>query len=562
MPYDAATPALEFGDRHRALIKRGEKLFERGDLPSLWQTIADQFYVERADFTLSRGWGDEFAAHLSTSYPLLVRRDLGDSMASMLRYGTDWFKTGVNREADQIDNAGQQWLEAATRTQFKAMYDPITQFTRATKQADHDYVTFGQPVISLEVNTAGSALLYRTWHLRDVAWCFNAEGRRELTVRRWKCPAIDCLRTFKRTCHPDVRKMVEDNDGAGAYQEVDLRHYVIMTDAYDPVQKRRNPMPFISIWIDLARNHLLQEQPIPTQHYIIPQWHRVDSSPYAVSPAVICALPDARLLQAITYTLLRAGEMAVDPAIMAKRDVVKSPLEIFPGGTTWVDLEEDQKLSEAMRPILNDTSGIPIGMNMQDRIMATLEKAFYLNRLTMPPVTHEMTAEESRIRYQEYIRTVQPLFAPVEAEYNAPLCEDSFVLLKMNGAFGPPQNVPESLGGSNVQFKFQSPLTAAEEGELARTFVETKGLLLEAAELDPAAPRMLKVQPAVRDALRGRKTPSKWLVSEDDMAEISEQNRQEMEATKAAGKIGQGAAVVEQVGKAGQAMQQAQQVPA
>ena len=70
-------------DDAKALIKQGDHLFDkRGSLLSMWQSIADNFYPERADFTVSRSLGDDFADNLTTSYPLLVRRDLGNSLGT------------------------------------------------------------------------------------------------------------------------------------------------------------------------------------------------------------------------------------------------------------------------------------------------------------------------------------------------------------------------------------------------------------------------------------------------------------------------------------------------
>ena len=56
--------------------KVGDKLFaDRRSLDSLWQQIAEQFYPERADFTSSRHLGADFADHLMTGGPSLIRRD-------------------------------------------------------------------------------------------------------------------------------------------------------------------------------------------------------------------------------------------------------------------------------------------------------------------------------------------------------------------------------------------------------------------------------------------------------------------------------------------------------
>jgi hypothetical protein len=58
---------------------------KRSSLLSLWQEQSENFYPERADFTFKRYLGDDFAGNLTTSYPVLCRRDLGDQIGQMLR---------------------------------------------------------------------------------------------------------------------------------------------------------------------------------------------------------------------------------------------------------------------------------------------------------------------------------------------------------------------------------------------------------------------------------------------------------------------------------------------
>jgi hypothetical protein len=55
---------------------------------------------------------------------------------------------------------------------------------------------------------------------------------------------------------------------------------------------------------------LIHAMPVWTGFYRIPRWQTVSGSQYSYSPATVAALPDARLIQAMTFTLLEAGEKA------------------------------------------------------------------------------------------------------------------------------------------------------------------------------------------------------------------------------------------------------------
>ena len=58
---------------------------ERATFVNLLQEISENFYPERADFTINRVHGNEFAGELQTSYPILTRRDLGDQISCLLK---------------------------------------------------------------------------------------------------------------------------------------------------------------------------------------------------------------------------------------------------------------------------------------------------------------------------------------------------------------------------------------------------------------------------------------------------------------------------------------------
>src|SRR5438046_2264166 len=109
--------------RHQDLLRDGQRLFgDRASLLGLWQEPADNFYVERADFTATRSIEADFAAHLTTSYPMLVRRDLGNSIGTMMRPAQTWFSMRAMHENNEVRDA-KVWMEWATGVMRRALYD-------------------------------------------------------------------------------------------------------------------------------------------------------------------------------------------------------------------------------------------------------------------------------------------------------------------------------------------------------------------------------------------------------------------------------------------------------
>lgn len=515
----------------KRLIEQGDALFsKRGSLLSLWQTIAENFYCERADFTVNRTLGEEFADHLTSSYPLIVRRELGDAISAMLRpRGQQWGSISIER-ADKLDNAGKKWLDMATKIQWRAMYDRQSQFVRATKEGDHDFAAFGQCVISKEVHHGNMVLLYRSWHLRDVAWCEQADCSIGDIHRNWQPSVRVLMQTFKNKPGAKLHANVIKHLDKQPERIVKCRHVVIPVGYYDGETKYKTP--YVSLWIDIENCHLILEEPSADQIYCIPRWQTVSGSQYAYSPATVAGLPDARLIQAMTLTLLEAGEMAVRPPMVAAKEVIRGDIALFAGGITYVDAEYDERLGEALRPLSVDKNGIPFGIELEQDRRQMLSKAFYLDRLNMPRADHERTAYEISQIVAEYIRNALPLFEPMESSYNGGLCEMTFEDLLRLGTFGPPRDIPRSLRGQSVEFKFESPLHQAIERQKGQKFIEAKGLLLEAAQLDPSVIATMDAAQAVRDALNGIGVEAKWLRDEDAVAAQSEKVAQEQQAAK------------------------------
>lgn len=494
----------------------------------LWQTLADHFYPERADFTTTRNIGAELSDQLVNSQPILMRRDLCNSFSSMLRDG-EWFSMTINGETSHM---GNMWLEWASRRMRQYMYDRTANFVRSTKQGDHDYGTFGQAVLSVEPNKQRNGLLFRNWHLRDCAWWEDETGQIGGVVRKWKPTALDLQRIFGDKIHARTKERLKKEP----FYECDVRHMVIPADMY---QDETIKTPFVSIFIDMENEHILEEVGINHRYYVVPRFQTIAGSPYAYSPATVAALPDARTLQAMTFTLLEAGERYTRPPMVATQRAIRSDVDLSSDGITWVDDEYDERLGAALRPLTQNLSGFPIGIDQQQSVVEVMSSAFYLNKLTLPETSREMTATEVIERMKQYRRENLPLFAPIESEYNGALCEMTFEVAMQMGLFGSPYDIPDELRNQDVEFKFTSPLSQSEEEEKVTKFAQVSDMLARAAQFDPAAADNIDFDIAIRDATKGMGAPSIWMQTVDDVT-ATRQNRAQAQAIETQMAIEQG----------------------
>lgn len=542
--------------RHKTLLEEGERLFQkRQSLDQFWQEVAYQFYPEMAEFTVNRYLGDEYADHLTTSFPLIARRALGDAFAALLRpvnLGNAspgvWFSMKAEDDSQEGTEA-RSWLEFQTGVMRRVMYDRQSNFVRATKEGDHSFATFGQAPLSVQLNRNRDGLLYQCHHLRDVAWTEDAAGQIDFVVRKWKPSVSKVMDFFRgRTAGGVEEKLKQDPS-----TEIDIRHFVIAAERYERRDGKKFRTPWVSVWIDRTHDYVMEETGTFSKIYIIPRWVTIPGSQYASSPAVTAALPDARLIQSMTLTMLESGEKYADPPLIATQEAIRSDVQTFAGGMIWVDAAYDERLGDAIRPLYEQNAGqaLNVAFSMRTDVRDMITRAFFLDSLSLPPAdVRDMTAFEVGQRISEWIQRAMPIFEPMEFEYNGAICEETFDILLRNGAFGPMQDIPDSLKGADIKFKFESPLHESADRKKGQKFLEAKAALVQAAEVDPNVVPMLNASEALRDVLDGIGAPAEWTRSESEMEDIA---RAEAEANEQAALVAgaeTGAAVAKDLGSA------------
>jgi hypothetical protein len=537
----------------KELCRIGAALFSKKQpWDSLNQDIAENFFPLRSDFTRTLQLGDDFSNNLMESYPVQARETLGNAPGSMLRQG-NWFsvKTGID-EIDEQPNVAR-FLESATKLYRRQVYDRRANFVAATTEADHDWVTFGNPVLSVGESPTRDHMLFNAWHPKDCAWMLNEVGKVDHLQRKMKMTARNLCRKYKDKVHRDIKSACDKDPST----EFNIRHIVMpMDDLYgDDKQMRRKyaKSPYLSLYVDIDHEMILGEGGLPVFNYVVPRWRTLSNIPQGFSPATINSLPDGRMIQSMARIILEQGEKAVDPEMFAKGDIFRDAINRYAGGMTYVDLEADQKLQDAIQTI--SPGNVSLGMEMKQDVRQMIAEAFLLNKLFLPD-TREMTAYETSERVAEFRRAALPFFGPIESEYHLPLLDVGFQLAIHNKQldFG---EMPDELDGAETTFTFESPLNTAEGRALVASFQETVQILAGAANFDKAIPAGYDFKKMTQDAVRGTGAPSDWKLDEEAATSAEDQQKSVDGLTQAAAALREGAGVATDVAGASVALRQA-----
>lgn len=545
----------------RDLLDIDSRMFAaKESIDSLHQEIAEFFYPERANFTTEITYGEEFASHLTDFYPVLVRRELGDQLGSMVRPADrQWFKAKATNEDISRARDASEFLEFMTNVNRSVLYSRDSGFRRAAKEADNDFATFGMSWRQVSYNKARDNLLFRCHHPKKMAGCEGPDGQVNHVHRKDDMKAHTMAYHFGEDKLPQVVKnALKDKNVKDTFK---LRHIFIPLDLYEPYRKFPKGAKWADIYVT-EDGKILQELPAFTFDYIAPRWQTVSGHFYAFSPATIIALPQARMLQRMMMTIIEAGEKQVDPPLIASEDVVTSPIDLSAGGITYIDSEYDERLGAALRPIdLGKNTGLGIDLIRDSR--ALLADAFFINKLApLASAQREKTAYETSQIVAEYIRHALPLFEPIEDEDAGRTLDLVTEKVMRAGGYGPvdrngiPVDMPDILLGQNITYEFNNSLKEARDRQVINAFHESSQLIAVAAAMDPGVGSEVNVRQAFRDAFGsidgGR---ADWLVDQKQAAASRRKMEQAMAAQQQLAQVGQ---VAEVAGQAGQAAQEVQ----
>ena len=561
--------------RAKEIISIGDGLFtKKQPIVSLWQAIAEQFDPTRADYTLTRSAGMEFASHLMTGIPTMASRDLANAISAMLRPpGQVWFHPRTNIEAINKDSTARRWLDFAGNAMRRVMYDYRSGWTRASKEGDRDFVTIGNCCIRIRPNIDMNGLVYRTIHMRDVAWAEDDTGMVDTFHVKQPISNRNQIRLFPKTADKHVKEAAEkEPHGLG-----NCRHVVMRSDEYDSSEssteatpgggKRRtgSRLPFVSIWVDIDNEVILEEIGQHQKGYIPPRWETKPNFGYGYSPPTTTNIADARMLQQITLTLLEAGQKSVDPPMKAVGEVIDGGINSFAGGITWVDAEYDERTGAVIGPLFGTQPNLGWGVDREKRIAEIIANGHYLNQIKLPDTSHARTAFEVQKLWEEYIRNTTPLFEPISTEYNGAVCDETFEMMLRLNAFGPRTDIPAILRGQSVRFEFDSPLTVAASRASVQAFTQVGQITQLAVSMDPTVVHDLDIDVAYRDALDGAGAAATWITPKDQADRLKAKDRQQAaaqaQAQQQAAAVGQGADVASKIGNAATLLQQGGLLP-
>ncbi len=497
------------------IIGRQEKMAtDRAVFDSHWREIAERI-LPRADyFRVIRQPGDKHTEKIFDATANLALERFAAAMESMLTPRTQqWHRLRTGNPDLDEDQEVKAYLDEVTKILFQVRYSPRANFA---SQANECYISlgaFGTNGMFID-DMIGRGIRYRAVPLSEMYIAENHQGIVDTVHRRFQMTVRQMAQKFGADkLSESQRKLLEKNPE----QLFDVIHAVMPRDDMDYGRKDFRGMPIASCYINLLGRTVLSEGGFRSMPYAVGRYVTSPREVYGRSPAMT-VLPDIKMLNEMSKTVIRAAHKIVDPPLLLQEDGALQAFDLRPGALNYGGVNEQG--NQLVHP-LQTNARVDIGLEMMDQRRKVINDAFLVTLFQILVDAPQMTATEAMLRAQEKGALLAPTMGRQQSEFLGPIIERELDILARAGALPP---MPDALieSGGEVQIEYVSPLNRAQRAEEGVAILNTLQALAPLAQIDPRVMMIFDPEQTARELADINGVPAKVLRTPDQLKEMED----------------------------------------
>jgi hypothetical protein len=284
-------------------------------------------------------------------------------------------------------------------------------------------------------------------------------------------------------------------------------------------------MKYISYYICLTSRMIMSEGGYNTFPYAVSRYVTAPKEIYGRSPAMT-VLPDIKMINEMSKTVIRAAHKIVDPPLLLQEDGVLQAFNTRPGALNYGGVDDQGR---QVVQALQSNARVDIGMDMMEQRRKVINDAFLITLFQILVDAPAMTATEAMLRAQEKGALLAPTMGRQQSEMLGPLIERELDILARSGILPP---MPEALAerGGDVEIQYVSPLNRSQRAEEGVAILRTLEAIAPIAQLDPSVMMRFNPDAIVKELAEINGVPAKILRSDEEIAEMRQQQAQQAEA--------------------------------
>lgn len=427
-----------------------------------------------------------------------------------------WHKLKAVDEDLAEDTEVTRYLEEVTRRLFAARY--AANFDSEVQGCYYSSGKYG----SMGIYTGervGRSLYYRAIPMKQLYFAESQFGIVDLVHRDWHWTAREAYQKWGEKLPEVIRKAAERTP----MQQFRFLHVVKPRDNADVSRKDHKGMEFVSYYISFDTRDVIDEGGFRSFPYAVGRYDLNPGEVYGRSPCMTI-LPDVKMLNEMNRTTIQAAQLAVLPPLLAHRDGILDAIRMTPAAINYGGVDEQGR--QLIQP-MNVGGDVRLGLEMMDQKRGVINDALLQTLFQILVDKPNITATEAMLRAQEKGQLIGPTGSRIESEF---LSNMLYRELDILAAAGQLPEMPEKLAerGGLFEIEYDSPLSRAREAEGGVAILRTFEQLAPIAQVaGPAAFKRFNIDKVSKELARLNGMPSKVLYTDEEMAEIDEQQAQQ-----------------------------------
>lgn len=506
------------------IIREHEQMVgNRGVWEEHWREIAERVLPRQDWFEGStKTPGDKRTEKLFDATAALGLERFAAAMESMLTPRTmRWHKLQASIPELEDNMQVQAYLDQVTDILFRVRYNPRANFA---SQAHENYMSlgaFGTGAMFID-DIPGTGMRYKSVHLSEVYISENHAGQVDKIHRKFPLTARQAAQKWGLDALPEKMRVAAEKEPE---REFEFIHCVKPNPEMKAGRADYQGMPFASYYISVEGNQMMSVGGYQSFPYAVSRYVTAPKEIYGRSPAMT-VLPDIKMINEMSKTVLRAAHKIVDPPLLLQEDGVLQAFSTRPGSLNYGGVDDQGR--QVVQP-LQTGARIDIGMDQMEQRRKVINDAFLITLFQILVESPNMTATEAMLRAQEKGALLAPTMGRQQSEMLGPMIERELDILARAGQLPP---MPEALveAGGEVQIEYVSPLNRAQRAEEGVAILRTLEAVTPLAQIDPSVMMIFKPTEIARELSEINGVPAKILRSEEEVEAMKMEQQQEMQA--------------------------------
>jgi len=503
-----------------------------------WAEISEQVIGRRPNFSYAQpqiNGGRQLKNQIFDGTGMQSAQLFTSVVSSLLTNpATKWFMLSTANPALMQDKEVALWVEEAQEHLMFVLNRAQAAFQPQMHEMYTDLINYGTGAISI-LNDPLDGLYLRSHNLSEMFLDEDSRGRIDTTYRRFEMTPRQVEQEYPGKSKTAL-KMIDGKDDT----KLEIIQALQPNTEFGSGGLGDKPVASIHV-LNKGKGELLRKGGFEEMPTLTPRWEKESGEVYGRGPGWQ-ALPDCKMANLMSRTMLKAGQMAVDPPAIVNERAAISTLRLHAGGVTTV--RDD---GSGLPPVsfLDNRMRFNIGADLIRARQVMIERSYHADILEVFRQPN-MTATQVLQLVQQVERILSPVLGRQQNELLEPLINRAFVIESRAGRMPePPQILLEGNNGE-ITVEYQSPVARAQKSQELEALSGYTGRIFEMAQVAPQVLDLLNLDEIGRMMNDLSSVSEKTMNTPDQVAEIRAARAEREEREQA---LQQGLAMAEAAGK-------------